>query len=347
MNDLEAAADLRLGAFVLRPPTAVEAVRRFQVAEREGYDGAFATQVNGADAIAVMAGAAVATSEIEIGVGVTPIYLRTPTSMAQSAATLWDLSDGRIKMGLGLGHRLVMQRWYGATVDEPVAEMREYIAILRGVLDGAPLKQADKWASDMPLAGIATAPEMPLLIGALSPAMLRLAGEIAEGVIVWLGTPGYFEETVIPNVRVGRERVGKTMDGFDVVASIPAALTDDPEPLRLACVKQIAHNLRLPFYRAILQRHGYLEELAAVDEVDAYEGLENAVPKKALSQLASGRLVSDIAAIGAKETVVEKLAEYRRAGVTYAGINPVQISNYDNTLAAVAGAVARQPRPVR
>lgn len=344
MSATNLAAELRLGAFVLRPPTAVEAVRRFQVAEALGYDGAFATQVNGADAIALMAGAAVTTTEIEIGVGVSPIYLRTPTSMAQSAATLWDLSGGRIKMGLGLGHRLVMERWYGEKVERPVDEMREYVAIMRGVLDGEPLKQTEKWASDMPLVGIATAPEMPLLIGALSPAMLRLAGEIAQGVIVWLGTPGYFEETVIPNVRKGRERAGKTMEGFEVVASIPAAVTDDPERMRRTYVMQIAHNLRLPFYRAILERHGYDEDLAVIDEVDAYEDLENPLADDALQRLAGGRVVSDIAAIGDPAAVVEKLADYRRAGVTYAGINPVRINDYENTLAAVGQAVGRTPR---
>ncbi|ABL80338.1 MULTISPECIES: LLM class flavin-dependent oxidoreductase [unclassified Nocardioides] len=340
----EVAAELKLGAFVLRPPDATEAIRRFRVAEWEGYDAAFATQVNGADSMALMAAASVLTRDIEIGVGVSPIYLRTPTSMAQSAATLWDLSGGRIKLGLGSGHRLVMQRWYGAAMERPVAEMREYVAIMRGVLDGEPLKKADRWASDMPLVGIATAPEMPLLIGALSPAMLRLAGEVAQGVMVWLATPGYFEETVIPHVREGRARIGKTLEGFDVVASIPVAVTDDPESVRRLYVRQIAHNLRLPFYRAILERHGYLDDLALINEVDAYEDLENPMPESAMDSLASGALVRDIAAIGDGFAVVEKLAEYRRAGVTYAGINPVRISDYDASLAAVARALGRPPR---
>src|SRR5690242_14688798 len=117
---------MQIGAIVLRPPDAREAVRRFEVAEQLGYDAAFATHVNGHDSLTLMGAAVARTERIQVGVGVVPIYTRTPATMAQSAATLWELSGGRILLGMGLSHRLVMNRWHGEPIEHPVAEMREY-----------------------------------------------------------------------------------------------------------------------------------------------------------------------------------------------------------------------------
>jgi alkanesulfonate monooxygenase SsuD/methylene tetrahydromethanopterin reductase-like flavin-dependent oxidoreductase (luciferase family) len=325
----------RLGAFFLRPPGAREAVRRFRFAEDLGFDAAFATHVNGQEALTMLGAAAVSTERIQIGVGVVPIYTRTPTTMAQGAATLAELSGGRAMLGLGSGHRLVMQRWHGDPMDKPIAEMREYVAIMRAVLTGTPLTSANKWASDMPLVGVGIAPDFPLHIGGLSPAMCRLAGEIADGVMVWLGTPRYIAEVVMPAVREGRERAGKSMDGFDVVASIPCSVTDDEDLLKQTYVKQIAHNLRLPFYRNILERGGYHDELGFLAEVDRYEDLERPMPGEVLVGLGSSSLVADIAAIGDSRSVASKLDEYRTSGVTTLGINPVRIDDFDRTLESV------------
>jgi len=325
----------RLGAFLLRPPGAREAVRRFRLAEELGFDAAFATHVNGQEALTMLGAAAVSTERIQIGVGVVPIYTRTPTTMAQGAATLAELSGGRAVLGLGSGHRLVMQRWHGDPMDKPIAEMREYVTIMRGVLAGRPLPSADKWASDMPLVGVGAAPDFPLHVGGLSPAMCRLAGEIADGVMVWLGTPRYIAEVVMPAVREGRERAGKSMDDFDVVASIPCSVTDDEDVLKQTYVKQIAHNLRLPFYRNILERGGYHSELGFLAEVDRYEDLERPMPGEVLVGLGSSALVADIAAIGDARSVASKFEEYRSCGVTTLGVNPVRIDDYDRTLESV------------
>ena len=334
-------AQVRIGSVLLRPPGAREAVRRFQVAEQLGFDAAFATHVNGLEALTMMGAASAVTERIQIGVGVVPIYTRTPATMAQHAATLAELSGGRAQLGLGSGHRIVMQRWHGDAMEKPIADMREYVAIMRGILAGSPLKKTDKWASDMPLVGVGTAPDFPIHIGGLSPAMCRLAGEIADGVMVWLGTPGYIEDVVMPAVREGRERAGKAMDDFEVWASVPCAPTDDPDAAKRTYVKQIAHNLRLPFYRNILERGGYKDELKLLAEVSRYEDLELPMPDEVISGLGQGTLVADIAAVGDTTSVAAKLDDYRRAGVTMLGINPIRIDDYDKTLEGAAAAFKR------
>lgn len=334
---------MRLGAYILRPPSALEAVRRFQCEEANGYDSVYATHVNGCDAPTLLGAAAVETKHVKVGVGVVPIYTRTPTTMAMTAATLWELSKGRAMLGLGTGHRIRMERWHGDAMMQPLIDMREYIGILRSILSGHPQPRTGKWASDMLFNGVSTAPEMRLMIGALGPAMLRLAGEIADGVMVWLATPSYFADIVIPMAREGRERAGKPMAGFEIVASIPCAVTKEVHRTRSVYAKQIAHNLRLPFYRSLLSRGGYVNELTLVDEADSHDALEASLPSDIAEGLARGRFVAEIAAIGDDHAIADTMLQYRNAGVTMAGINPIRIDQFDSTIEAAARAFTILP----
>ena len=333
---------MKLGCFLLRPPSVAEALRRFEVAERLGYDSAWATHVNGQESLTLMAAAAVRTKRIRIGVGVVPIYSRTPATMAQTAVTLWELSGGRTLIGIGLSHAIVVEEWHGQSIDRPAAEMAEYVRVMRAIADQtAPAPAGEKFSSTMPLIQMAPAPEMPILVGALSPAMLRLAGEIADGVVLWLCTPEYVADWVVPQLARGRERAGKTMEGFEIVASIPTGPTDDTAAMRRSYAKQILHNLRLPFYRRMLERGGFEDDVRLIDEVGSYAALGEQISPDVLDAIAGSRVVSAIAAIGDQADIAAKLAEYERAGVTVAGVNPVRIDDFDATLEAAA--LARQP----
>ena len=106
---------------------------------------------------------------------------------------------------------------------------------------------------------------MRINIAALSPGMLRLAGEIGDGVMLWLCNPNYIHDVVVPEVTTGRERAGKTLEGFDVVAAVPAALTDDPAPAYEAMRRDLLPYFGLPFYRAMLERSGFDADIAAYD----------------------------------------------------------------------------------
>jgi alkanesulfonate monooxygenase SsuD/methylene tetrahydromethanopterin reductase-like flavin-dependent oxidoreductase (luciferase family) len=329
----------KLGCFLLRPPSVAEALRRFELAEEMRYDSAWATHVNGQDSFVLMAAAATRTTRIGIGVGVVPIYTRTPATMAQTARTLWELSDGRTMLGMGLSHAIVVEGWHGQRIDRPAAEMREYLSIVRSIVDGrTPPPDGTKWRSNMPLIQFDPAPRMPLLVGALSPAMLRLAGELADGVLLWMCNPRYIAEVVVPEVARGRELAGRSMASFSIVPSIPCGYGRDIQALRRDYASQVRHNLRLPFYRAVIARGGYDDTLAALDEVDSYEALNEPVGTETLERLGDSRFVADIAAVGGVEEIAVKLREYRDAGATVAGINPVRIAEFDQTLEAAARA---------
>src|SRR5437764_7360981 len=124
------------GCFVSTGRSLEKAIERARLAEELGFESAYVTQIAGRDAFTVLAAYGMRTERIRLGTGVMPIYTRTPATMAQTAATLDELSHGRLNLGLGLSHRPVVEGWYGQTIDKPVTEMREYVGVVRAVLAG-------------------------------------------------------------------------------------------------------------------------------------------------------------------------------------------------------------------
>src|SRR2546421_5922626 len=203
---------MAVGCFVSTGRSLERAIERVRMAEELGFESAWVTQLAGRDALTVLTAYALRTERIRLGTGVVPIYTRTPVTMAQTAATLDELSGGRLRLGLGVSHRPVVEGWHGQTIDKPVSEMREYVAILRAILAGEDPPPGDTWRTGFHLAGLDPRPELPVYTAALSPGMLRLAGEIADGVVLWLCNPNYIRDVVVPEVTAGRERAAKSLE---------------------------------------------------------------------------------------------------------------------------------------
>src|SRR6185437_6499377 len=113
------------GCFISTGRSLPDAVERVKLAESLGYEAVYITHVAGRESLTVLTVYAQQTERIRIGTGVVPIYTRTPATMAQTAATIDELSGGRLNLGLGVSHRPVVEGWHGQTIDRPVAEMRE------------------------------------------------------------------------------------------------------------------------------------------------------------------------------------------------------------------------------
>src|SRR5580700_4921578 len=173
------------GCFISTGRSLASAVERVKLAESLGYESVYVTHIAGRESLTVLTAYALATSTIRVGTGVVPIYTRTPATMAQTAATLDELSGGRLTLGLGVSHRPVVEGWHGQTIDRPVTEMREYVAIVRAILCGEDPPRGEKWRTGFHLMGLEPRPALPIYVAALSPSMLRLAGEVADGVILW------------------------------------------------------------------------------------------------------------------------------------------------------------------
>jgi F420-dependent oxidoreductase-like protein len=317
------------GCFISTGRSLPEAVERVKLAESLGFESVYVTHVAGRESLTVLTVYAQATSRIRLGTGVVPIYTRTPATMAQTAATIDELSGGRLTLGLGVSHRPVVEGWHGQTIDRPVAEMREYASIVRAILRGEPPPPGEKWQTGFQLLGIETRPSLPIYIAALSPAMLRLAGEIADGVVLWLCNPRYIAEVVVPEVSAGREKAGKSLDGFDIVAAVPGAATEDRDAAYAAMRKDLIPYFGLPFYRAMIERTGFGEDIAAYDAAAG----DLAVMQAAISD----GFLDELTAVGADEDVREGLARYQAAGAASPCIGPIPKTDFERTLHAAAG----------
>jgi alkanesulfonate monooxygenase SsuD/methylene tetrahydromethanopterin reductase-like flavin-dependent oxidoreductase (luciferase family) len=319
------------GCFVSTGRSLDAAVERVKLAEELGYESVYLTHIAGREPFIVLTAYALATSRIQVGTGVTPIYTRTPVNMAQTAATLDELSGGRHNLGIGVSHRPVVEGWYGETIEKPVREMREYVAVVRAILRGEdPPAEGEKWQTGFRLAGLEPRPDLPIYVAALSPAMLRAAGEIADGAILWLCNPDYIERVVVPESRTGRERAGKSLDGFDIVAAVPAAATDDVQAAYAAMRNDLLPYFGLPFYRAMLERSGYDDDIAAFDEAAGTGDVE------AMKAAISERFLRALTAVGDEAAVREGVERYRRAGATSPCVGPIPRTDFEATLRAAA-----------
>jgi alkanesulfonate monooxygenase SsuD/methylene tetrahydromethanopterin reductase-like flavin-dependent oxidoreductase (luciferase family) len=312
------------GCFISTGRSLDGAVERVRLAESLGYETVYTTHIAGRESLTVLTAYALATSRIRVGTGVVPIYTRTPATMAQTAATIDELSGGRLTLGLGISHRAIVEGWHGQTIDRPVAEMREYASIVRAILRGEPPPQGEKWSTGFQLVGLDARPALPLYIAALSPAMLRLAGELGDGVLLWLCSPRYIRDVVVPEVTAGRERAGKSMEGFDVVPAVPAALTEDPAGAYAAMRRDLLPYFGLPFYRAMIERSGFAADIAAYDGAGGEVGaMQSAISENFLEQLT---------AVGDEAAVRAGVQRYRDAGSTSPCIGPIPKTDFEATL---------------
>ncbi|HEY8465300.1 MAG TPA: LLM class flavin-dependent oxidoreductase [Solirubrobacterales bacterium] len=321
---------MAIGAFIGAGRSLDSALDRVRRAEELGYESVYVTHIAARDSFTLLAHYATVTERVRLGTGVLPIFSRTPAATAQTAATIDEISGGRMVLGLGVSHQVTVEHWYGAKITKPVQQMREYVAIVRAILRGETPPEGEFFGSRFAFAGYPPRPEIPIYVAALSPNMLRLAGEIADGVMLWLCNPDYIRETVIPAVAEGRKRVGKELAGFDVVAAVPVAVADDIEAARNAFRRDLIPYASLPFYRRMLTNSGFGDDLAAFDE-----GMATGDTERAMAGL-SDELLASLAGLGTAEDVRAKVAEYQAAGATSPCIGGIPGQGFDEALAAVA-----------
>jgi F420-dependent oxidoreductase-like protein len=300
-----------------------ESVARARTAENLGYESVWTSQLPPArDASLVLAAYAAGTERIKLGTGVLPIYTRHPTAMVQMAASLDEMSGGRFILGIGVSHKVTVEGMWGMRLEHPVDAMREYLTIVTtSIREGGCSFEGRfftaRWAYSAP-----RRPEMPVMISALSPRMLELAGELADGVVLWMCTPRYIQEHVIPIVTAGRVKAGKSIEGFEIVAAVPVSLTSNRERALDVFRQTVNTYAGLPYYRKALDAVGFQAEL---DAGNPSEGL-----------------LDELGGIGDEEKVRGAIRRYREAGVTLPAAGPFAghegAKGYEATLEAAASA---------
>jgi probable F420-dependent oxidoreductase len=323
-----------IGAFISAGRSLESALDRVRRADGLGYDSIYTTHVAGRDSLTLLMAYASVSERVRLGTGVVPIFSRTPVAMAQSAATIDEFSGGRMVLGIGVSHQVTVESWYGSRIEQPVAEMREYVDALRAMFEGRDCPPGKRFPTRFRFMGLEPRADLPIYIAGLSPNMLRLAGEVADGVMLWLCNPDYIRQVIVPEVAAGRERAGKGLEGFDIVAAVPAAVTDDQAGAFETMRGDLITYWSLPFYRAMIERSGYDADIAAFDA-----GMKAGDLDKAEEGI-SDRFLDALTAIGSPDEVREGVERYREAGATSPCIGAVPRTDFAATLEAAAPARA-------
>ena len=320
-----------MGTFISVGRKLDSALARTRRAEELGYEAVYTTHLAGLDSLTLLAAYADATERVAIGTGVMPIYSRSPAATAQQAVTIDQVSGGRLRLGLGVSHKITVENWFGSEIGKPVTEMREYVAVLRAIFAGEePPRDNQRFRTQFRFMGPQPRPDLPIYVGGLSPNMLRAAGEIGDGVVLWLCNPNYIRDVVVPEVTAGREKAGKPLDGFDIVAAVPSAVTDDPDAARGRLRGELITYFSLPFYRKMLERSGFGGDIERFD-VKMAEG----DPKAATAEI-SDEFLELLAAIGSPEEAAASVKRYRDAGATSPCIGGISGTDFDATLETLA-----------
>ena len=303
-----------------------------QEAERLGYDSVWTAEAYGSDAATILGWLAGQTSTIKLGSGIFQMPARSAAMTAMTAATLDQLSDGRMLLGIGSSGPQVSEGWHGVRFAKQLARTRDYVAVLRKALarerlayDGEtltlPLPDGPGKALKLTIAPVQE--RIPVYIAAIGPKNTQLAGEIADGVMPTLFSPEHVG-VMRGELETGIARTpGKTLADVDVAPQVQVFVSDDRAAARDLMRPFIAlyvggmGSRTQNFYNAIVRRYGF--EDAAQRVQDLYlEGKRD----EAMAALPD-ELIDAVALCGPKEHVRERIAAYREAGVGTLGVTPV------------------------
>jgi F420-dependent oxidoreductase-like protein len=302
-----------------------------QEAERLGYDSVWAAEAYGSDAATILGWIAGQTSQIRIGSAIFQMPARSPAMTAMTAATLDQLSDGRMILGIGSSGPQVAEGWHGQRFARQIQRTREYVAVVRKALarerveyhgETIELPLPDGPGKALKLTIVPVQDRIPIYLAAIGPNNTRLAGEIADGLIPILFSPEHVAE-VRPLLEEGAARVGRSLDGFDIAPTVNVLVTDDLEAAHDAMRPFVAlyvggmGSREQNFYNDLVGRYGF--EDAAREIQDLYLEGNRADAMAAVP----GELIDAVTLCGPADRVRERLAVYRAAGVGTLGVTPM------------------------
>ncbi len=284
---------MRLGIFFGGSNDVQGQIQKVVEAEQDGFDGFWFGQVFGPDVLAIIAMAGQKTSRIELGTSVVPTYPRHPVMMAQQALTAQAATGGRFNLGIGLSHKPVVEGMWGMSYERPAVHMREYLSVLRPLLkDGRVSFNGEFFRVNAAVQVDAPEPP-PVLIAALAPVMLRLAGEVADGTVTWMVGRKTLETHIVPRINSAAKAAGRAAPR--VVVGLPVAVTDDVGEARERAARSFQVYGALPNYQRMLSIEGAAgpAEVAIVGDEKEVEG-----QLRGLASAGATDLVADMFPVG-------------------------------------------------
>ena len=236
------------------PPSLMGQVQWAEDAEQQGFDSFWLPQVFGADVLTVIALAGQRTNRIELGVAVVPTFPRHPVVLAQQALTAQTATGGRFTLGIGVSHQSTIEDWLGLSYDKPARHIREYLSVLRPLLNE---EGVDFHGREFRVNGALQVPDAmpcPVLVAALGPVMLGIAGELADGTITWMAGVKTVETHIVPRIRSAASGAGRAEPR--VCVGVPVAVTDNADAARERAARLFHSYGLLPSYRRMLDMEG-------------------------------------------------------------------------------------------
>jgi 5,10-methylenetetrahydromethanopterin reductase len=228
---------------------------QLRVAADDGFSSAWLSNIFGLEALTALAVAGRQIPGIELGTAVVPSFPRHPAVLAQQALTADLALGGRLTLGVGLSHQIVIQDMYGYSFERPARHMREFLAILLPLLAGDPVGfDGATLHAHIGLSVPRSPRRVPVLLAALAPRMLRLAGELADGTVLWMTGPATVRDYIVPSITAAASAAGRPSPR--VVCMLPVCVTDDPARARADADQAMAIYGQLPSYRAMLDKEG-------------------------------------------------------------------------------------------
>jgi F420-dependent oxidoreductase-like protein len=253
----------------------VHLVAEARRAAADGFPSVWVPHIFGVDSLIALAIVGSEVPGLELGTAVIPTYPRHPLLMAQQALTTQLATGGRLVLGIGLSHRIVIEGMFGYSYERPAVHMREY---LQALLPALRQETVDVDGDTLRAHGtlrIPGATPCPVLLGALAPRMLRLAGGVADGTVTWMTGPATVAEHIVPALTEAATKAGRPAPR--VVVGLPVCVTDDVDAVRSRGDRVFAMYGQLPAYRAMLDREGLAgpgEVIVAGDEAAVRDQLE-------------------------------------------------------------------------
>src|SRR6266851_129407 len=285
-------------------------VELVQHAEKLGFADAWSYETLAGDAFTPVAAAAAVTERIRLGTAIVPVFTRPAALIALSAAVLQQFSSGRFVLGVGISTPTIVEQWMGVPYRLPLTRLRETVAAVRTAFTGQRVITSGKTVKINGFR-LGTPPDTPppIYIGAQGELMLRIAGEIGDGVIVNYITPETFPR-MLTEIRDGARQAGKRTDAMDIACRILVAVDNEQEVVRENLRRELTAYLTVPQYNRFFQWIGYGDEARA-----ALEAWNAGDRRKALS-LVPDRMLESIFVFGTAEQMVQRLRDYESAGIT-------------------------------
>lgn len=271
--------DLMLGVAGL---PGADLIRLSKMADKRQYRAIWIPEITFGDAMVMDTVAAANTKRIQVGTGVIGIYSRSPVVMAMQAYSINEFFPGRMMLGIGTQAPGYVNNWHGVAYERYLTRMREYVHILRRILSGERVTFEGKIlrVRNFQLMKPPLSDRPKIFIGAISPQMIQVAGEVADGLFGYFYSTDYIRETVIPNLEIGARRAGRSLEGFDIGSGYPTVVSRRENAVELMkphVMMYITGAATTRGYVDMAHRAGFAEKVEIIDAAIKRSDMKTAV----------------------------------------------------------------------